>query len=328
MSRWTRIACLLAVGLGALARADQLNEDVVAELRKLPGYVPEERHAGVIRSVGSSTISGVLGRLEQAFRTYQPDASVTIRAAGSGMAPPALIDGSADIAPMSRPMEQKERDAFVERFGYPPTEITIAFDAIAVLVNAHNSVEQLTLPQVDAIFSATRVRGGDPVLLWADVGGEGDVGRGTFRRFGLSEVNGIHPLFRDLALGGGAYRGDISVEPGSSSVANAVGAYRDAIGYASHCFGTRRTKPLALAAEATGPYVPLTYRTCVDGSYPLTRKLFLYVNRKPDQHLPPLVHHFLRFVLSSPGQRVVGESGHFPIPAAMVEEQREILFGG
>jgi phosphate transport system substrate-binding protein len=298
---------------------------VVAELRKLPAYVTEERQSGAIRSVGSTVVAGILSRLEPAFRVFHPDASVSIRAAGSGTAPPALTDGSADIAPMSRPMNQKERDTFERKFGYPPTEIEIALDAVAVYVNVNNPTEQLTLRQVDSIFSSTRARGGDPALVWGDIGARGELEHRTFRKYGLDENAGARVLLSEMALGGGAFRGDVAAEPGSSSVVNAVGAYPDAIGYASQCYATRRARPVALAADEEKPGVLPTFRNCLDGTYPLTRKLFLYVNKKPGEPLPPLLREFLVFAQSQPGQTIVAECGNFPIHSDAVKRQAELL---
>jgi phosphate transport system substrate-binding protein len=327
MRRLSSVGCGLCIAVAA-ARAEDargLPQDVVAELRKLPAYVTEEPQSGTIRSVGSSTVSGILNRLEPGFQVFHPNASITIRAGGSGTAAPALTDGSADLAPMSRPMNPKERDAFVQKFGYQPTEIDIAIDAVAVYVNVSNPTERLTLRQVDAIFSSTRDRGGDQALVWSDVGVTGELQQRTVRKYGLHEINGAYGLFKDLALLGGAYRGDVSTEAGPSSVVNAVGAYPEAIGYASQCLRTRRVKYVALAADEEGQGALPTYRNCIEGTYPLARRLFLYVNRKPGEPLPPLVRELLIFVQSRPGQAIVAEGGHFPVDAATVERQAEIL---
>ena len=105
------------------------------------------------------------------FKRLYPSVSIQIQAAGSSTAPPALSEGTADFGPMSRKMKSKELDSFEAKHGYKPTAIPVAIDALAVFVNKDNPIKGLSIPQVDAIFSATRKCGAKSnVITWGQVG--------------------------------------------------------------------------------------------------------------------------------------------------------------
>src|SRR4029453_17227935 len=109
------------------------------------------------------------------FRKMYPNVKIQIEGKGSGTAPPALIAGTSQFGPMSRPMRTTEIDQFESKYGYKPTQIRTSYDALAVFVNKDNPVEKLTLAQVDAIFSKTRKRGAkQDVKTWGQLGLTGD----------------------------------------------------------------------------------------------------------------------------------------------------------
>ena len=94
-----------------------------------------------------------------------------------------------------------------------------------------------------------------------------------------------------------------------------IGAENSAIGFASYFFSSRRTRPLALSANDTGPYFLPTQQNCLDGKYPLSRFLYVYVNKKPGASLSPLAGHLLGFICSKQGQETSAKEGNYPLNA-------------
>lgn len=287
----------------------------------LPHYVePEQPLSGPVVSVGSSTVGNLLNRWSEAFRATHPDVTFEISGAGSGTAPPALISGAAALAPMSRPMNEKELASFRAAFGYDPTRITVAIDALAVFVNADNPIESLSLQEIDAIFSADRKRGGEIIETWGDLGLQGEWADMPLIVYGFRDTAGGYALFGDLVLKGGDYRPDISVQPGSSAIVNGIGAYPNAIGYASQFFQTRSTRMVPIRDEAGLIHAP-DAESCEHGKYPLARELFIYINRAPGKPLEPRIEAFLTFILSHEGQTIAAEDGNFPLSQTLAAEQ-------
>lgn len=316
-----RLAITLAACVAAATGAGPATPLPAAVDDALPVYAPAQNFVGAaIASSGSSTVTNLLNRWSGAYQEFQPGVKFTISGAGSGTAPPALTSGAAQLAPMSRPMNDAERAAFRARFGYDPTELVVAIDALAVFVNADNPIESLSLEEVDALFSRDLRRGHEPVSAWGDLGVAGDLADQPIIVYGFRDTAGGYSLFRDLVLKGGDYRSDISVQPGSSAIVNGVGAYDNAVGYASQFFLTRRTRMVPIRDENGVAHAP-DLASCENGKYPLARELYIYINKAPDKPLDPLVADFLRFVLSKQGQTIAAEDGNFPISAALAAEQ-------
>jgi phosphate transport system substrate-binding protein len=142
---------------------------------------------------------------------------------------------------------------------------------------------------------------------------------------GPGPAQGVYGVFRSLVLKGEEYRLDIHPEPVASSIVQAVATEDDAIGFARHFFAAARTKTLAIARSEDDPYVVPTAKTATDGSYPLARKLFIYVNRAPGAAMVPVVRELLRFVCSKQAQEIAARDGNFPLDAALAARECSIL---
>jgi phosphate transport system substrate-binding protein len=287
----------------------------------LHDYEQGDAIAGVVRAVGSSTLSNLLLRWTAEFHRLHPSVDVRVTGGGSQTAVPALLDGRADLGPMSRPMNAAEVERFQMKFGYPPTRLTVVIDAIAVYVNKHNPLARISFRQLDGIFSATRKLGADAIRTWGQLGLGGDWKTRPIVIKGPSPSQGIYGVFRSAVLGGGAYRIDMRPEPVASSIVQAVATEDGAIGFASHFLDAARTKTLAIARKDSGPYVLPLAEHAADGSYPLARKLFIYINRPPGTTLAPAVREFLRFACSEQGQEIAARDGNFPLGAALAERE-------
>jgi len=245
-----------------------------------------------------------------------------IEGKGSSTAPPALIKGTAQIGPMSREMKSSEVDAFEAQFGYKPTQIRVAVDALAVYVNKDNPLEQLTLAQVDAIFSKTLKCGQSKQIdRWGQIGLDGDWQNKAISMYGRNSASGTYGYFKEIALCKGDYRDQVKEQPGSASVVQGVTEDLYGIGYSGIGYKTSGVKTLALARKAGDGFFGTDPQTVLAGKYPLSRYLYLYINKAPNKPLDPLVREFIKFVLSREGQEVVVKDGYLPIPQALVAKE-------
>ena len=312
---FTGIACALLLPLFTGA-ADTL-EDGLADYTKASGV------SGSVVSVGSDTLANLMTLWAEEFKGIYPNVTVQIQAAGSSTAPPALIEGTANFGPMSREMKAGEIASFESRYGHKPTAIAVAIDALAVYVNKDNPIAEkgLSLQQVDAIFSATRKCGyTEDLTNWGQLGLSGEWAARSMQIFGRNSVSGTYGLFKDTALCKGDFKDTVNEQPGSASVVQGITKSINGIGYSGIGYKTSGVKAVPLAVSGD-EFVPASAETAINGSYPLNRFLYIYVNKSPNQPLSPLEGEFIKMVLSKAGQRVVLKDGYIPLPAQVAERE-------
>ncbi|ADJ27681.1 PstS family phosphate ABC transporter substrate-binding protein [Nitrosococcus watsonii] len=272
--------------------------------------------AGTLSSVGSDTLANLMTLWAEEFKKLYPSVNIQVQAAGSSTAPPALTENTANIGPMSRKMKGNEVEAFENKYGYKPTPIRVAIDALAVYVNKDNPIEKITLPQVDAIFSATRKCGyPEDIKVWGDLGLGGEWLHRRIQLFGRNSVSGTYGYFKKAALCKGDFKNTVNEQPGSASVVQGVTKSINGIGYSGIGYQTSGVRALPLATKTGAPSVEATAENAVKGQYPLTRFLYVYVNKHPNEPLLPLEQEFIKMVLSKVGQRVVIKDGYIPLTA-------------
>ncbi|OPZ30349.1 MAG: Phosphate-binding protein PstS precursor [Lentisphaerae bacterium ADurb.BinA184] len=307
----------LAGAFEGLAVADE----APAGQTQLPEYQAVEGVAGNLNSIGSDTLNNLLTYWAEGFRRLYPNVNIGIEGKGSGTAPPALIAGTAQLGPMSRAMKKSEITEFQGKYGFKPTEISVALDSLAVFVNKDNPVESLTLAQVDSMFSKSCKRGLPPARTWGDVGVKDAAWAGRpISLYGRNSASGTYGFFKEDVLRQGDYRDEVKEQPGSASVVMGITGDRAAAGYSGIGYKTSGVKALPIAGEDGQPYAP-EQANVASGKYPIWRPLHIYVVRKPGRPLDPLTREFLRFVLSGAGQEIVVKDGFYPLSAAQVAEQ-------
>lgn len=289
------------------------------------GIQPYARTSGVsgsLSSIGSDTLNNLMTFWAEGFQKAYPNVRIQIEGKGSSTAPPALIAGTSQLGPMSRAMKAEEIDEFEKKYGYKPTVVRVAVDGLAVYVNKDNPLEQLTLAEVDAIFSKTR-KGGHKrdLTTWGDLGLTGEWAAKPISLYGRNSASGTYGFFKESALFKGDYRDTVKEQPGSASVVQGVTEDRFAIGYSGIGYRTSGVKPLKLARKAGEPYFSTEASDVLTGKYPLSRFLYVYVNKAPNKPLDPLIGEFLRFVLSREGQEIVVKDGYLPVSARVVDEE-------
>lgn len=292
----------------------------------LPDYVKASGVSGNLSSVGSDTLANLMTLWAEEFKRNYPNVNIQIQAAGSSTAPPALTEGTSNVGPMSRKMKDKELEAFEKKYGYKPTAVAVAIDALAVFVHKDNPVKGLTIPQVDAIFSSTRKCGAtEDISSWGQVGVSSSLANKSIQLFGRNSVSGTYGYFKKKALCKGDYKNNVNEQPGSASVVQSVSTSLNSIGYSGIGYKTASVRALALTKKQGKPFVEATPENALNGSYPLARSLYIYVNKKPGQPLAPLEREFLKMVMSKVGQEVVVKDGYIPLPAAVVKKQMTAL---
>ncbi|GAA0698051.1 phosphate ABC transporter substrate-binding protein PstS [Marinobacterium maritimum] len=291
----------------------------------LPVYEKASGVSGNLSSVGSDTLANLMTLWAEEFKRNYPNVNIQIQAAGSSTAPPALTEGTSNIGPMSRKMKDKEIEAFEKKFGYKPTPVAVAIDALAVFAHKDNPIKGMSIDQVDAVFSSTRKCGApEAVNKWGQLGVSGSLADQSIQLFGRNSVSGTYGYFKKVALCKGDFQNGVNEQPGSASVVQSVSTSVNALGYSGIGYKTASVRALPLSKSGTD-FVEPTPENAITGKYPLARSLYVYINKKPGQDLQPLEREFLKLVLSKVGQEVVVKDGYIPLPAKVVEKQMKDL---
>jgi phosphate transport system substrate-binding protein len=290
-----------------------------------PNLSDYQRTSGVsgnLSSVGSDTLANLMTLWAEEYKRVYPNVNIQIQAAGSSTAPPALTEGTSNLGPMSRKMKSKEIQKFEEKFGYKPTAIRVALDALAVYVNKDNPIKGMTIPQVDAVFSSTRKCGYDKdVSTWGDLGLTGAWKDRKIQLYGRNSVSGTYGYFKKKGLCKGDFKSAVNEQPGSASVVQSVTASLNGMGYSGIGYKTSGVKAVPLTKKEGKPFVEATNENAVAGKYPLARFLYVYVNKHPNKPMAPLDREFIKMVLSKVGQEVVVKDGYIPLPAKVAEQE-------
>jgi len=286
----------------------------------IPAYKKASGVSGNLSSVGSDTLANLMTLWAEEFKRAYPNVNIQIQAAGSSTAPPALTEGTSNVGPMSRKMKAKELEAFEKKFGYKPTAIPVAIDALAVFVNKDNPVKGLSIAQVDGIFSSTqKCKEASNISKWSDTGVSGKLGNMDIQLYGRNSVSGTYGYFKKKALCKGDYKATVNEQPGSASVVQSVSTSINAIGYSGIGYKTTGVRALPLSKTGTN-YVEASPDNAINGTYPLARFLYVYVNKAPNKPLSPLEREFVKMVLSQQGQEVVVKDGYIPLPKKVVDD--------
>ena len=310
-------AALLLPGVAAAVEVDP----------KLPDYRKASGVSGDVISVGSDTLANLMTLWAEEFKKFYPNVNVQIQAAGSSTAPPALTEGTSNFGPMSRKMKDKEVAGFETKYGYKPTPIAVAIDALAVYVHKDNPLEGLSVAEVDAVFSATRKCGhAEDVTRWGQLGLSGAWAVRPLQMYGRNSVSGTYGYFKKAALCKGDYKNNVNEQPGSASVVQGVTKSINGIGYSGIGYKTSGVRAVPLSKKGD-KYVEATPTNAIAGRYPLSRFLYVYVNKAPNKPLSPLEREFVKMIMSKTGQEVVVKDGYIPLPAKAAVRELEKIGG-
>jgi phosphate transport system substrate-binding protein len=268
--------------------------------RTEPGRTPIPSQS--IENKGSDTLVNLALMWAEAYMDQRPQVRISVTGGGSGTGITALLNGTIGIANASREMK-KEEWATAKANGLAPVEFTVARDAIAVVVNPHNSVDRLTLQQISDIYVGR-------ITNWRQVGGEDrpivllsrESNSGTYVYF-LENVIRMGDSKSPLL-----FTPDTLLMPSSEGISDEVRGNPNAIGYDGLGYVTPDQKTLAIARDAKSPYVLPAVATVNDGSYPIARPLYMYTAHEPEG----VVKEYLEWVRGE-GQRLVIQLGFVPL---------------
>ena len=303
-------AVILAVACPAQAQLKPVLDSNI-----LP-YQPVGSLNGTISIAGSESMKPLTESWARDLRQLYSELTIKVASAGSETGLAQLMEGKAQIAAMSRRMTSPEIVEFKREFGYEPTEVPVAVDALALFVHKDNPIEGLTLAEVDAMFSSERRRELKyPVNVWSDVMLlEGEWAEAPVHLYGRNGHSGTALFFREHVLNGAGFKKTMTIGVGSASVVLELMKDRFGIGFSSIGYRTSGLRPVPLAAVQGGRYVTPTFETAMDGSYPLRRNLYLYLNRPPKVAPPGPLAEYVKFALSQQGQLTVIDEGYYPLP--------------
>jgi phosphate transport system substrate-binding protein len=316
MSKFFKVvASVLCVGLVCAASAFALEVDPAIQ-----AYEKTSGVSGSIKSVGSDTLNNLMALWTEGFKANYPSVMPEVEGKGSSTAPPALIEGTSQFGPMSRAMKDGEMDEFEKKFGYKPTQLKVAVDALAVFVHKDNPIEALSLEQLDAMFSKNRSGGYEKdIATWGDAGVTGEWADKPISLYGRNSASGTYAYFKDVALFKGDYKDTVKEQPGSSAVVQGVASDKYGIGYSGVGYKTADVRIVPLSV-GDGEAFDASAENAYSGDYPLARFLYVYINKNPNEDLDPLRAEFIKYVMSKEGQEAVIKDGYYPISQMLAEE--------
>jgi phosphate transport system substrate-binding protein len=292
----------------------------------LPGYEPVSGVSGNLKSIGSDTLNNLMTLWAEGFQSAYPNVKIEIEGKGSSTAPPALIAGTSQFGPMSRPMKSKEIEDFEGKYGFKPSEFRTAVDALAVFVHKDNPIECMSMTQIDAVFSKTRNGGYDTdITTWGQLGLTGEWADRPISLYGRNSASGTYGYFKEVALFDGDYKDSVKEQPGSSTVVQGVASDKAGIGYSGVGYRTADVRTVPLKTSEDGECFDANAENAYAGDYPIGRFLYIYVNKDPNQALDPLRAEFIRYLFSQEGQQVVVKDGYYPVTNAIAQQDLEKL---
>jgi phosphate transport system substrate-binding protein len=317
-----------------------------------PPYRPAQTVSGTIRIWGHGAydrkrdfIGALVSAWERGFQRYEPGVRFDNHLVGTAAAIGSLYTGRGDLALMGREIWPPEIAAFEEVFGYPPTGLDVvtgSFDvrnrdyALVVFVHATNPIRGLSLQQLHAIFAASDTPGAHPARTWGDLGLSGSWRNRPIHLYGLPISRGFARFFEQRVFDGDElWRPSLrefadlkgskgGATDGGQRMLDAMANDPDSIGYAGLLYRNPEVRPVPLAERTGGPYVEPTRDSVMDHSYPLTRKVSVFLNRAPGRAVDPKVREFLRYVLSRQGQQAVLREGRGYLPILAPAAAREL----
>ncbi|MCX7723241.1 MAG: phosphate ABC transporter substrate-binding protein [Verrucomicrobiae bacterium] len=264
-----------------------------------------QAHAGTITMKGSDTMVILAQKWAEVYMAKNPQTRIQVTGGGSGTGFAALQNKSTDLCNASRKIRAREIEACIKAFGKRPTEYKVALDGLSVYVNAENPVRELTLEQLEGIFTGK-------IKNWKEVGGP-DAPIVVYSR---ENSSGTYEFFKEHVLKGKDFVASAQTMPGTAAVLQAVAKDKNGIGYGGAAYGAG-AKHLAIKKDESSPAVEPSEETVVNGTYPIWRYLYIYVNPDVDKGE---VAAFLKWILSDEGQAIVKDIGYYPLPKHLREK--------
>jgi len=257
-------------------------------------------HAGNITVKGSDTMVILAQKWAEVYMQKHAETKIQVTGGGSGTGIAALQNKATDICNSSRKIRAKEIEACIKAFGKAPREYKVALDGLSVYVNDANPIKQLSIPQLEAIFTGKTKN-------WKEVGGPD----ASIILYSRENSSGTYEFFKEHVLKGKDFAATAQTLPGTAQVLQNVAKEKNGIGYGGAAYGAG-AKHLAIAKDEGGTAIEPKEETVVGGTYPISRHLFIYLNPALDKGE---IEAYINWIRSDDGQKVVKDIGYFPVPA-------------
>ena len=274
--------------------------------------IEKRKIIGILNSEGSDTLGNLLLLWMESFKKMY-SIKEEIQSKGSSSAPTALIEGISHLGPMSRQMKQKEIYKFESVYGYKPTAIPVAIDGLAVYVHKDNPIKQISFKQLDGIFSSTYKLSGKSINLWGELVNNSLFKNKSISTYGRNSASGTYSFFKKKVLDKGDYKNSVKEQSGSAGVIQSIGNDLYSIGYSGVGFKTSLTRFVPVVNPITGEVYEPNEDNIKNNNYPISRNLYIYINKQPGKRLEPKLEEFLKFILSRKGQETVEKEGFFAL---------------
>jgi phosphate transport system substrate-binding protein len=267
--------------------------------------VAASTQAGSITVKGSDTMVILAQKWAEVYMGSHAGTKIQVTGGGTGTGFAALQNQSTDLCDASRKIKSAEIANCMKAFGKRPTEYKVAVDGLSVYVSAENSVKELSLEQLENIFTGK-------IRNWKDVDGV-DAPITVYSR---ENSSGTYEFFKEHVLKGKDFAASAQTMPGTAAVLQAVAKDKNGIGYGGAAYGAG-ARHLAIKATGDSAAIEPTEENVVSQKYPIWRYLYIYLNPALDKGE---VASYLKWIRSEDGQKVVKDVGYFAIPATLREK--------
>jgi len=246
---------------------------------------------------GSDTMVILAQRWAETYQSKHAGVRISVTGGGSGTGISALINGTTDICNASRPMTSSEKNQLKQRFGSPGVEVRAALDGITIYTSPSNPVKQLSMSQLKGIFTGQ-------ITNWSEVGGK----NARIILYGRENSSGTYTFFKEHVLKNQDFAASTATLPGTAAIVNAVLKDQNGIGYGGYGY-SKGIHVLGISATDGGAAITPSEQTVRNGSYPISRFLYIYLRNRPSGELKS----YIDWILSDEGQQLVKKVGYFSI---------------
>lgn len=286
----------------------------------IPRYTATVRVAEEVNIMGSDSLADSASAWDAGFRSSHPQSRVNFNSQLSSVAIKELIQGTTPLIISARDLNQEEMAAFQAKFGYAPTRIPLCLDAIIVFVNKSNPVNELSLDQLDAIYSSTRLSGTKASgELWGDFVTKNEWRKRAINPYAREDGAAIRSFFQSSVLRkGGKFKDNVQPRLDGMAMAEAVVTDPEGIGFHSMQSWYASVKVISIAPQDGQKAEPPSQEAVYAGKYPLVRSFYVFANKAPGKPMAPAYQEFARFLLSNEGQNAIADTGFIPAPPDFV----------
>ena len=309
------LSCVL-LGAGSFMSLQAQNAQARAKVAPaIPAYTPAVIVKGTLDIPGSDALQDLGEEWNRVFKRHHPEGAITFTAMLSPEAIAQLVTGKKALILSARELNPEEMNKFKETFGYQPMRIPICLDANIVFVHKGNPLSSISLQELDAIYSTTRLGGlKAPIVTWGDLKVRGELAKRTIHAYARAEGAATRSSFQATAMKGGEFRAEVIGKDDSPALAEAIATDEAGIAFGPLTSWSAANKILSVAPYGGSDDRFPNQENVTTSRYPMPRLYFAYLNRPPGKPLDPALNEFLHFALSREGQEAAAEVGLLPGP--------------